>query len=183
MKRIGLLLGSPRMGGNSEILADAFAQGAEKRGYESRKLRLATLSLKGCADCGQCWAHEKPCVIEDDISTVYDILENSEILCFVTPLYFYSWPSQVKPVWDRLLPYVADGAPKSLEGKKIVLIATAGDENPSCFDGLRTSFHIVSTYMKWEILGELYAHRVYAKGDVYKTHWVEDAERLGERLP
>lgn len=43
----------------------------------------------------------------------------------------------MKNLWDRLLPYHASHAPRSLQGKRAILIASAADDDPSCFDGLR----------------------------------------------
>ena len=46
-KVMTILLGSPRKEGNSEQLADSLAKGAEERGYEVRKVRLAGKKLHG----------------------------------------------------------------------------------------------------------------------------------------
>lgn len=61
-KILTLLLGSPRIGGNTEKIADALAEGAAEKGYEARKVHLAALTLKGCLDCRKCWSTGKPCI-------------------------------------------------------------------------------------------------------------------------
>ena len=53
-KVLTLLLGSPRIGGNTEKLADALAEGAAEKGYEVQKVHLTALTLKGCLDCRKC---------------------------------------------------------------------------------------------------------------------------------
>ena len=109
-KILTLLLGSPRIGGNTEKLADALAEGAKVKGYEIRKVHLAALTLKGCTDCRKCWSTGKPCIQNDDMDKVYPDIEAGTVIAFVSPLYFYSWSSQIKPVWDRLLPILYAGS-------------------------------------------------------------------------
>jgi multimeric flavodoxin WrbA len=89
-KILTLLLGSPRIGGNTEKIADALAEGAAEKGYEARKVHLAALTLKGCLDCRKCWSTGKPCIQNDDMDQVYPEIEEASVIAFVSPLYFYS---------------------------------------------------------------------------------------------
>ena len=43
--KIVVLNGSPRKGGNTEIMTQAFTKGAEKKGHEVVNLRVSTVSL------------------------------------------------------------------------------------------------------------------------------------------
>lgn len=184
MKTLTLLLGSPRRGGNSERLAEALAQGAAERGYQAEKVPLAEMTLKGCTDCRRCWSKgSSPCILGDDMDRVYGALERGDLLVFVTPLYFFSWSTQIKPVWDRLIPYVGKDSPKNLRGKGALLLATAGDDEPEVFEGLAASFRLAREYMKWEDRGSLLAHGVYARGDIEKGDWLKRASILGSTLP
>ena len=124
-KVLTLLLGSPRIGGNTEKLADALAEGAAENGYEVKKVHLATLTLKGCLDCRKCWSTGKPCIQNDDMDQVYPEIEDASVIAFVSPLYFYSWSSQIKPVWDRLLPYYMPGALRTTPSKKTILLGVS----------------------------------------------------------
>jgi multimeric flavodoxin WrbA len=139
-KILTLLLGSPRIGGNTEKIADALAEGAAEKGYEARKVHLAALTLKGCLDCRKCWSTGKPCIQNDDMDQVYPEIEDASVIAFVSPLYFYSWTSQIKPVWDRLLPYYMPGALVQLLPKKQYSGAPAIRKR--CFDGMRASFKL-----------------------------------------
>ena len=140
-KIITLLLGSPRIGGNTEKIADALAEGAIEKGYEVKKVHLAALTLKGCLDCRKCWSTGKPCIQNDDMDQVYPEIEEASVIAFVSPLYFYSWSSQIKSVWDRLLPYYMPGALRTTPSKKAILIAAGGDTEEKVFDGMRASFN------------------------------------------
>ncbi|MDD4160517.1 MAG: flavodoxin family protein, partial [Synergistaceae bacterium] len=83
-KILTLLMGSPRIGGNTEKLADALAEGASEKGYEIKKVHLATLTLKGCLDCRKCWSTGKPCIQNDDMDQVYPDIEAASVIVFVS---------------------------------------------------------------------------------------------------
>lgn len=183
-KVLTLLLGSPRNGGNTEKLADALAEGAKEKGYEVRKVHLAKLLLKGCTDCRKCWSTGKPCVQNDDMDLVYPDIEAASVIAFVSPLYFYSWSSQIKPVWDRMLPYYMPGALRTTPAKKAILLSAAGDTEESVFEGMTASFINATGFLGWKILGQICAPDIYKKGDMETkgTKWLEKAKELGKTL-
>ncbi|MDL2297537.1 flavodoxin family protein [Synergistaceae bacterium OttesenSCG-928-D05] len=183
-KVLTLLLGSPRIGGNTEALADALAEGAREKGYEIRKVHLATMNLKGCIDCRKCWSLGKPCIQNDDMDQVYPDIEDASIVVFVSPLYFYSWTTQIKPVWDRLLPYFMPGAKRTVPAKKTILLAAAGDAEDECFEGMKASFKLGAGFVGWEIIGQICAIDVYAKGDMQSkgVEYLQKAVELGRSL-
>lgn len=184
-KVLTLLLGSPRKGGNTETLADALAEGAKEKGYEVRKVRLASMNLKGCLDCRKCWSTGKPCVQGDDMNEkVYPAIEVADVIVFVSPIYFFSWSTQIKPVWDRLLPFCATDARRTLKGKKAVLLSVAGDDNDEAFAGVRASFKIAVKFMGWEEAGNICAKGIYTKGEMAEmgTKYLTKAKELGRSL-
>ena len=183
-KVLTLLLGSPRIGGNTEKLADALAEGAIEKGYEVKKVHLAALTLKGCLDCRKCWSTGKPCIQNDDMDQVYPEIEEASVIAFVSPLYFYSWTSQIKPVWDRLLPYYMPGALRTTPSKKAILLAAAGDKEESVFDGMRASFKLATNFLGWEVLGEICAPDIYSRGDIEAkgVSYIKMAQDLGLTL-
>lgn len=182
MRHLSIFLGSPRARGNGTRLAEALAEGAREAGFEAAFLRLADLNLKGCTDCRRCWKQVRPCVLTDDIDRVYGALEEGDVLAFVSPVYFWSWSTQIKPLFDRLIPYCAEGAPRSLAGKRTLLLGTAGDDDPEVFEGMRFSYESICAYMHWTSAGTLLAHGVYAPGDVEKGDWIGRARALGQGL-
>ena len=183
-KTVTILLGSPRRDGNSEQLAQAFAAGAEEKGYEVRYLRLAGKKLNGCLDCRHCWSTGAPCVQKDDMGEVYDALVAADVLVFATPLYFYSWSAQIKPVWDRLLPFFAENAKQNLKGRRAVLLACAGDAVDSAFDGLKKSFELACNYTQWPVAGIVCAADMYPKTDMAAKgeKYLKAAFELGRAL-
>lgn len=183
-KVLTVLLGSPRAGGNTEKLADALAKGAEKNGWEIRKVRLAAMNIKGCMDCRGCWSTGKHCVQNDDMDKVYPDIDAASAIAFVSPVYFYSWSAQIKPVWDRMLPYGMPASPYSLKDKKAILLAAAADDRDEIFNGVTESFKHSSAFIGWETAGVILARGVFGKGeiDTAGASWLKQAEELGGSL-
>ena len=48
MKKVLILSGSPRKGGNSDILCDEFAKGARSAGNEVEKIRVTEKKIAPC---------------------------------------------------------------------------------------------------------------------------------------
>jgi multimeric flavodoxin WrbA len=94
------LYGSPRKGGNTDILLDEFLRGCEKKGATCERIRVAPLKISGCTGCGGCEKTGR-CVVEDDMQTLYEPLEKSRCVVLAAPIYFYNVPAQAKAVIDR----------------------------------------------------------------------------------
>ncbi|MDR3320835.1 MAG: flavodoxin family protein [Synergistaceae bacterium] len=181
--KITVLLGSPRKNGNSEQLAAAFTKGAAAGGHVTRAVRTHGLKIGGCIDCRRCWTNGTHCFLHDDMSEIYLALDNADVIVFAVPLYFYSWPAQIKPVWDRLLPYYMPDSKVDLKGRNSALLATAGDTAPTCFDGLRKSFELASAFCGWNIVGEICATGLHEAGEIStKGDWLVQADALGKSL-
>ncbi|MDR3164269.1 MAG: flavodoxin family protein [Synergistaceae bacterium] len=182
-RKITVLLGSPRRNGNSETLAVSFIEGAAKAGYKAEMIRTNGLKIGGCIDCRRCWTNRTHCFLNDDMKEVYASIDASDVITFVAPLYFYSWPAQIKPVWDRLLPYFSPNSRMDVSGRSTVLIATAGDNDDRCFDGLKKSFELACNYAKWKIAGELLVHGVHEANAVSSREEIlKQAFEMGENL-
>ena len=53
-KRVLILSGSPRRGGNSDLLCDEFMRGAVEAGNEVEKIRVAEKQIGFCTGCYYC---------------------------------------------------------------------------------------------------------------------------------
>lgn len=182
MKRTVVLLGSPRRGGNSETLAEALLKGAGERAGEVSRFRLAEMPISGCRDCRCCWSGGKPCVLEDPMIEIYDALGKSDLILFVSPLYWYTWSGQIKPVLDRFLPFSSEKSLFDLKGKKAILVSTAGDTDSLCFDGLRFSYRTSCKLLGLENHSEILAHGIYKRGEIDGSDWLKQAECIGKAL-
>ena len=69
-KKILILSGSPRKGGNSDLLCDEFMRGAIESGNEVEKIRVAEKKLRYCRACYYCRQSNGTCAITDDMAHV-----------------------------------------------------------------------------------------------------------------
>lgn len=98
--RILGLAGSPRRGGNTGRLLDAFLAGAGQAGGTVEKVRVSRLTFAGCVACDGC-RETGLCVVKDDFQTVDEKLVASDVIALAAPLFFANLPSQVKALVDR----------------------------------------------------------------------------------
>jgi multimeric flavodoxin WrbA len=65
MKKILTVVGSPRRGGNTDILVRKAAEGAGEKGAQVETIWLAELKIGECDGCMSCWKG-KHCIKRDD---------------------------------------------------------------------------------------------------------------------
>jgi multimeric flavodoxin WrbA len=99
MKVLGIY-GSPRPGGNSDLLLDTALGSAAEAGAEVTRLYARDLKMAGCRECGGC-DQSGICVWDDEMQSVYPRLEAAEAIVLSTPIFFYAMPSQLKALLDR----------------------------------------------------------------------------------
>ena len=128
-KRILVLSTSPRIGGNSETLADAFIKGAEEAGHETKKICLYDKKIEFCKGCLGCQTTGK-CILRDDAERIIAQMKAMDVLVFATPIYFYEMSGQMKTLLDRTNPLF----PAEYEFRDIYLLATSADEEESSME-------------------------------------------------
>ena len=99
MKATGIV-GSPRIGGNTELLTAHCLKAMEEEGLETELVPLAGLDIKGCDACGYCFTNEG-CSIEDDMQAVYEKMITADAIIVGSPVYFGSATALVKGLLER----------------------------------------------------------------------------------
>ena len=121
MKKILILEGSPRRNGNSAILSDEFARGAEKAGCSVEKVHIAGKKVAGCLGCNACYRNGGACVQKDDMAEIREKMLAADVIVLASPVYFYSMTAQMKAVIDRTYAFY-----QQLEGKTFSFLITCG---------------------------------------------------------
>ena len=120
---------SPRAGGNSETLCDAFLQGAAEAGYETEKICLREKKLAPCLGCGACGSTHR-CVQNDDAEGILTAMIGADVIVLASPVYFYCMSAQLKMLIDRCLPRFTE-----IKDKQFYFILTAADPDRGAMDG------------------------------------------------
>ncbi len=100
MKKVLILSGSPRKGGNSDTLCDEFMKGAIEAGNEVEKIFVAGKNIGYCNACYAC-KDTGVCVIKDNMTEVLQKMLDADVIVLSSPVYFYSISAQLKAVIDR----------------------------------------------------------------------------------
>jgi len=121
-KKVLILSGSPRKGGNSDTLCNQFALGATEAGHSVQKVNVAQKSIGFCRGCYACESTGK-CVINDDMGELLQQIVDADVLVLASPVYFYSIDAQLKAVIDRTVARWLE-----VKNKEFYYIVTAADE-------------------------------------------------------
>ena len=179
-KKILVITGSPRRKGNSFAMTDAFIKAAEERGHSVKRSDAAMMKLGGCHACETCYRTGKAGSYDDDFNTIApDILE-ADAIVFTMPVYWYSIPSQIKAVIDRIYSLVVGG--KDISGKECALIACCEEEDLTVLDGVRIPMERTAALNKWKMVGEVLIPGVLNVGDIEKTDGCAQAAALAEKF-
>jgi multimeric flavodoxin WrbA len=93
--------GSPRVGGNTDLILNEALAAAKSKGAEVKLIRLSDYSLEPCNACMTCFSTGK-CVIKDDWQKLYDELSSADGIILASPSYFQGVTAQMKAFIDRI---------------------------------------------------------------------------------
>jgi multimeric flavodoxin WrbA len=100
MKAVGIV-GSPRLGGNTEIITTHCLKAIAEEGIETELVRLAGLKISGCIDCGYCRDHQGECSVKDDMQAVRARMVEADAIIIGTPVYFGAATALVRGMMER----------------------------------------------------------------------------------
>ena len=124
MKVIGIC-GSPRKGGNTELLLREALESAASAGADTGLFTVFDKEIKPCDGCAACHRTGN-CHIQDDMQPLYAQLQAADGIIVASPVYFWSVTAQVKIIIDRLYGYYRSGKLSNKVGGVIVVGGTQG---------------------------------------------------------
>lgn len=174
-KKILILSGSPRKGGNSDLLCDEFMKGALMNGNKVKKIFLRDKKIGYCTACYYCRDNGGSCALKDDMSEVLDDMLAADVIVMASPVYFYSIDAQMKTVIDRTV-----AKWRYIKNKEFYYIITAAEEGSrvtdctlECFRGFAVCFNDSRE------MGVIYGTGVYEAGEVKNTPAFKEAYNMG----
>lgn len=181
MKVVGVV-GSPRRGGNTEILVETVLAGAAEAGAETEEYRLNELNIRGCQGCFHCQEHGR-CRQSDDMALLYEALLTADGIVIGSPIYMDYLTAQTKLFLDRLFAFFKLGVGCILpRGKRGALVYSQGaGENGAVLMESLASF--LTTVMGIEVKGIVGGNGLNELGAVKQRHdLLERAFQLGREL-
>lgn len=178
--------GSPRKGGNTDVLLAAVARGAAAAGGEVVSHRLNAMKFRPCQSCGGC---EKAgeCVLQDDLSPLYAEILAVRRIIIASPIYFYGVTAQAKAFIDRMQAFwsrrrllEAKGEWRDDPGRRGLFLSVAATRGQKLFDGAMLEVRYGLDAMGFAYSGDLLVPGVDRKGEMaLKKEILARAEELG----
>lgn len=175
-KKVLILSASPRKGGNSDLLCDQFAKGAEEAGHQVEKIRVQEKKIAPCLACYGCRG-TGVCVQKDDMAEILDKMVEADVLVLATPVYFYSMDGQLKTLIDRTLPQYTE-----IRDKEVYLIATAAAGKGAMERTMEAMEGFTDCLPGAVVKGKIYGSGVYQKGEVLETRAAREAYQAGRHV-
>lgn len=174
-KQILILSTSPRKGGNSETMADAFARGAASAGHSVEFISLRDKTIGFCRGCLACQKTLR-CVIRDDADTIAQKMKDADVLVFATPIYYYEMSGQMKTLLDRANPLF----PSDYAFREVYFLSAAAEDaegvDSRAIAGLEGW---IECFPKAKLAGTVFAGGVDAVGTIQGHPALETAFAMG----
>lgn len=162
------IYGSPRNGGNTSLLMDAFLRGCKtSKKVEIIKIFTAKTKITPCMEYYTC-IKTGYCKIKDEMTPLYNVLQNADVIILASPIFFYGLSAQAKALIDRCQVFWARKHilkirnPKlEIRNRKGFFISTAATRGKKVFDGalltVKYFFEVLNVKQRGSLLFRLFA--------------------------
>lgn len=177
-KKILILSGSPRHGGNSDTLCDQFMKGAIEAGNEVEKYFVSDHKIDYCSACYYCQSHDGECCKKDDMTALMPKILEADVLVLASPVYMYSVSAQLKTIFDR-----AVAKYETICDKEMYYIMTAAEDEEHTMDTTLACMRGWADCIPGaREMGVIYGKGVYRKGEVQSTPAFTEAYEMGKSV-
>lgn len=193
MNKILGIGGSPRKGGNSDLLMKHILKGARDEGVPTEEIQLRDYQFQPCIGCERCRKDKRCTGLLDGMQLIYPEIREANGLVIITPIYSYNMTALMKSFIDRLYPFYdfSDERPgywsSQLAGKgRKAIVAVVGEQASRTEGGMDITLDTMRPNVEalgYELIDELPVLGIFAKGKVKEYPQIlEQAELLGKKL-
>lgn len=180
MVKILGIVGSPRKGGNTELLVNEVLKAASSAGTKTETIFLSDYQLAPCDGCQACF-DTKSCAITDDVEKLFQKIVEADAIVLGSPVYFGGVTAQVKTFIDRI-GYLNNARGRRSLANKIGAAAVVGRRTGMLNTSLQILTFLTSARMIVPNGGRLVAVG-RDKGDVLNdAEGMENAKHLGSTI-
>lgn len=176
--KIVFLKGSPHRRGSSNMLAAEMVRGAVEAGHEVQEFDIPFLDVHPCIGCGKC-GMDGPCVFQDDNVQIRDALLASDMVVFVTPIYYFQISAQLKAVIDRFYSYTMRLSGKHL---RAALVTASWDSDADVMPCTQSYYEKLCDYMNFTNVGMVLGTGCGTPASTSASPHIEEAYKLGRAL-
>lgn len=176
-KTVLVLTGSPRVGGNSDQLAEAFIRGALNAGNHILRFDAGRKQIGPCIGCQHCFTGPGPCAAPDDFAEFAGYLQQADAVAIFTPLYWFTWPAGLKAAIDKMFSFYC--AEKQTRVRESIMVVCGESHEMGDYDAIVKVYEKTAELMHWENKGHIVVPGVFEPGAVQSTPAVAGMEKIG----
>lgn len=175
-KKVLVISTTLRNNGNSQVLAQEFAKGADAAGNQVEIISLKDKTINFCKGCMACEKNQV-CAIKDDAVEIAAKMRQAEVIAFATPIYYYEMCGQMKTLLDRCNSlYFSE-----YSFRDIYLLATAAESPESAMDGAIKGLEgWIACFDKASFKGAVFAGGVNSIGEIAHSPALPKAYEAGK---
>jgi len=168
------IFGSPRRGGNTDLLLEETLKGAAVEGARVEEIHLCDFRITPCSECLSCF-NDGACVIADDMQGIYPRLLDADIVILASPIFFYGITGWAKAMVDRSQALWArkyklhDPALKTERKRRGFFISVGGTKGKRMFEGAVLTVRYFFDAFNAKYSGDLLFQSVDACGDILRN--------------
>ena len=156
--RMVALMGSPRKGGNTDVLTDECLRGASQAGAQVEKVYLDDLHIRPIGDVGEVpSAQRTDARHDDDFPRALGRFLAADVVVLSSPDYWLGVSAQLKCFIDRLSCYFRVPAyEERFDGKGYLVIGSFGRPDPDHGRWITEPLKVCVDVLRGRYLGDLY---------------------------
>lgn len=152
--KVTILVGSGHKNSRCFEIAKREAEYLKEKGVQDICIYdLCTMDIYECLGCEYCLAHQDECIIKDQMQELYKIFKKTDILIFISPVYFSNIPATLKKVIDRCQLFFNLKDKVSVVPKKFIAIHVGGAPSYSDqFEAIKLSYKVLLPDFKADLI-------------------------------
>ena len=174
MSNVVILVGSMRRGGNTDLLARRFAEGAAEHN-SVEIVSAADYRIAPCIGCNTCFTREGNACCNRDMDMIYEKLRRADVLVIALPVYFYGISAELKAIIDRLHTPMRN----TFAVRRLALLLVGAAELPKLFDTILMQYQMILDFFHLQDCGKILVRGVKDKGDIIGRPELDAAYQLG----
>lgn len=156
--KITILMGSPRLNGNTAELCKYFIEENNALHGESKYIELEKHNIHSCKECYACQyvENEYGCAQKDDMIEIANHILWADLIVLATPIFSWYCTAKMKALLDRhygFNKYYGSASGCLWEGKKVAIIATHGYDKEYATEPFETGIKRLCIHSKLNYVG------------------------------
>lgn len=185
MKKTVVLMASPRLQSNTDILANRVIDGLRSAGQETDqidKIDLVELQEFVCCACGQCRAAGE-CLQFLEVTEILEKIKEADNLVLATPTWWLGPSSYLKIFMDHWGAFLRPDYSSRIAGKRAVIVSCCGNPEENISDQVCKDLARILGFLQVDVVGMLGVKGVAKIAEVSRHEKaLSDAFDLGVKL-